>query len=331
MHRTMNDRSARIAMLLGLAPLAVVTFLLGGTIIEKSLVNRSGLQLTFGLTTLLICFAVAWIWRRHVRWHAKRIVWTSLLTLLVFAQIIAWQPMWSMPGCAQQDELLAAQSTGSIGIWCAGCAMLWWGLVVFRRQYRSNSRPEQGRLTMSSSAVRLAIGLALIPFLPALFFIVFLAMDKLANFNSTMEVCIAYEACAIVTVILWITLWRSSIEWKAFKRRMTVLLVLGLLLVPFSVFLPNGPWYWEMTQDTLPLLMLATWFIGTALAWRTKSPSFHGFTPNAPEQLEEIIRCPQCRYSLIGLREARCPECGWNSTLDDIVGRSLARVMDAED
>lgn len=44
----------------------------------------------------------------------------------------------------------------------------------------------------------------------------------------------------------------------------------------------------------------------------------------------ELARCPRCAYSLAGLPEVRCPECGWASTVDDIVGRSLMRVMEAE-
>lgn len=29
-------------------------------------------------------------------------------------------------------------------------------------------------------------------------------------------------------------------------------------------------------------------------------------------------RCPQCEYDMSGLREAKCPECGWFYTLDEL-------------
>jgi hypothetical protein len=31
------------------------------------------------------------------------------------------------------------------------------------------------------------------------------------------------------------------------------------------------------------------------------------------------VRCPQCRYSLVGLTECRCPECGFAFTLDGVI------------
>lgn len=33
------------------------------------------------------------------------------------------------------------------------------------------------------------------------------------------------------------------------------------------------------------------------------------------------VHCPECGYSLIGLRELRCPECGTNYTIDDLIRR----------
>jgi uncharacterized C2H2 Zn-finger protein len=31
------------------------------------------------------------------------------------------------------------------------------------------------------------------------------------------------------------------------------------------------------------------------------------------------VRCPGCGYSLIGLRELRCPECGMQFTIDELI------------
>ena len=33
------------------------------------------------------------------------------------------------------------------------------------------------------------------------------------------------------------------------------------------------------------------------------------------------VHCPECGYSLIGLRELRCPECGTGFTIDDLIRR----------
>jgi hypothetical protein len=41
--------------------------------------------------------------------------------------------------------------------------------------------------------------------------------------------------------------------------------------------------------------------------------------PISDEMREDIVRCPVCDYSMAGLREAKCPECGSEFTLDQLV------------
>ena len=31
------------------------------------------------------------------------------------------------------------------------------------------------------------------------------------------------------------------------------------------------------------------------------------------------VKCPECGYSLIGLRDLRCPECGATFTIDELI------------
>ncbi|MFQ5502943.1 MAG: hypothetical protein ACE5EQ_11700 [Phycisphaerae bacterium] len=271
------------------------------------------------------------IWRQYLSWNWARVCRIASFTLLVALQLILFKPMWAITGCVRAEMLLFGQTTSTSGLWWLCSALACWGLFVFRRQSRPAHRREKEIAPMTPNTIRLVVTLALIPLLPGLLMITGMALEDFTALGSKWRMCLAYELCAIVTVILCISLWRVTIEWNLRRRIGTHILLLAVLLVPFSVFLPPGTSVWEAFRDTMPLMMLGVWFIGTALVWRSKPPSLADFTSNDPEKLEDIIRCPQCRYSLIGLREARCPECGWNSTLDDIVGRSLARVMDAED
>lgn len=39
------------------------------------------------------------------------------------------------------------------------------------------------------------------------------------------------------------------------------------------------------------------------------------------------LRCPACEYSMVGLKEARCPECGHVYTLDELVGQQDFDVL----
>jgi len=44
--------------------------------------------------------------------------------------------------------------------------------------------------------------------------------------------------------------------------------------------------------------------------------------------MSEFVRCGSCGYSLVGLREVRCPECGWQSTVDEAVRRGMAEFIE---
>lgn len=68
-------------------------------------------------------------------------------------------------------------------------------------------------------------------------------------------------------------------------------------------------------------LVAGATFLGAAallLAWvPTMARAHRQRLMDANEQLN--VHCPSCGYSLIGLRELRCPECGTQFTLDELI------------
>ena len=71
---------------------------------------------------------------------------------------------------------------------------------------------------------------------------------------------------------------------------------------------------WRPLQYSAPFLALAIWFAGTAWLWRKRESPVVFAASNT-----EHVSCPQCSYNLKGLKEVHCPECGWTSTVDQIV------------
>lgn len=78
---------------------------------------------------------------------------------------------------------------------------------------------------------------------------------------------------------------------------------------------------------TSPLFAAALWFAGTAWLWRSKRIDLPEGNL-AESDLTDLVRCGECGYSLVGLREVRCPECGWQSTVDDAVRRGMAEFIE---
>ena len=71
----------------------------------------------------------------------------------------------------------------------------------------------------------------------------------------------------------------------------------------------------------------ATWLGSTALIWRETSAERR-------DRLARLgigaIGCPTCGYNLTGLREARCPECGSQYTLDQLYAAAAGEKADLD-
>lgn len=326
----MNDRAARIAMLLGLTPLTVFVWLAGGQLMDV-LQIESSLQGATLLATLVLGLAVVWIWRRYIPRTPARLTSTVALSALLLGQVLVWRPLWDMPGCANNDIMRVAQGLTTAGLWCIGCALSWWGVLRLRRKDRTPRVPDsidrqQGRSPMTPNTFRLAVGLALMPLLPGLFWMSGLALDHFLNLEDDLGIALAFEVCAVVVLAMWVGLWRRVVVWSPASRAWTLGLAAAILLVPWVGYLPDPPRPFDDILAVLPLFVLAAWFIGTAITWRTPGVARVTGANIDANTIDSIVRCPGCHYSLRGLREVRCPECGWTSTVDDIVARGLAAL-----
>ena len=113
---------------------------------------------------------------------------------------------------------------------------------------------------------------------------------------------------------------------------MTIYLAIAFLVSPglllWNPTLSSGPFVesWRVLCWLLPVFAWALWLAGTAWTWRSSQARISGEFAGSVA-IEVLVRCPACDYSLRGLHEVRCPECGWASTVDDIVERSLDRVL----
>lgn len=74
-------------------------------------------------------------------------------------------------------------------------------------------------------------------------------------------------------------------------------------------------------------LAAGLWFAGTAWLWRSDRIDLPAGLASESD-LSRFVRCGNCGYSLVGLREVRCPECGWGSTVDEVVRRGMAEFIE---
>jgi len=254
-----------------------------------------------------------WVWRRFVRWTLGRAAATAITMLVPLAQVLWWQPMFNV-GCITDNILRTGQNLSLIGLWVWVVVWLWWGLdrgwAVLRTRWPLTA---DGRRMMTPTARSLAAGMGLLPFLVGLWLIlcIFLVDVVRLDFNEH-SVLICNGVCAVVAVVVWILIWRRRVAWTR-RARIGTILSSGVLLhvavlVPLYAVLcfdSDG----EVCVIALPVVALGVWLMFTTFLWPARAVPVQ-------ERIEASVRCMRCGYSLRGLTATRCPECGFEPTLE---------------
>jgi len=344
----MTQSQSRIAFMLALAPGTFAVTVFCGELGPPSWSGVAWADSSqFACLIATLVFMAAWwaIWRPPLARQSRAVATTVAMAVLIIGQILVWQPIVHSTECAHDTTMLMAQSLGDLGLWCLGFALTWWGgrrwrELRRRRQWPSDSTAIKGTL-MTPGIVRLALGFSLIPLLPALFFIVVLLLDDFFSLHDQLAFTIGYAVCGIVAISIWLLAWRRAVCWTPRRTWMTALLVAAVFASAFSPFVPDIHDIVDTVIKVWPTLMLAVWFAGTAWVWRLQpgecSPDQLELTPaNALQKTLSTssalsVPCGKCSYDLRGLREARCPECGWTTTVDVLVRRGMVACLSLED
>jgi hypothetical protein len=183
---------------------------------------------------------------------------------------------------------------------------------------------------MTKLVARLILAMLILPLAGALF--LFLAFTVFGNSGppTLSQIAIIWTVEYAFIGAYWILLWRGSVRWNRERIIGTLLVTLTAVLcgaVGASIIL-------ELARAPLPLAMLIggglvpiVWVLGTVLVWKESSQ----------ERLERLktygtdaVCCPVCGYNMTGLREARCPECGGQFTIDELLTAQHEREQELE-
>ena len=191
---------------------------------------------------------------------------------------------------------------------------------------------------MTPNIARLAISLSFFPLGIGLFYVVETTQMYFGvNFGWWLDWS-SLEVCALFAVAAWLLLWRRSIVWNRRRRTVCIALSTAGIACPATILLPNGDelfgggqlaQVWDALRYTTPFFVCAAFIAGTAWSWRlAPGDAAEPWCAGATE-IERVLRCPSCDYSLRGLPAARCPECGWHSTVDELFAYCLELLSES--
>lgn len=300
----MSDRNTRLAVSFSLVPIALALFLAfeaGRVPLFSLALFRSHIQVSVLLTTVLVVAMYLRIWRAYVLWTQKRVVLTLLIVSAMIGHALLWYPALTY---GWPDLMCTAQALVLSGVCWAALTIVWWGVLP---------KPDlTRRKTMSPDGARFTSALCLVPLYTGSFILAeTLCRSAWGSVRDTYA-C-AFAICDLVMIAGWLALWRGRIVWTGRVVGGTV--SLGLVTLASSVAAAESVMQtWRPLQYSAPFLALAIWFAGTAWLWRKRESPVVFAASNT-----EHVSCPQCSYNLKGLKEVHCPECGWTSTVDQIV------------
>ena len=178
---------------------------------------------------------------------------------------------------------------------------------------------------MSRLIASILLSILLFPLAALLYIIAFFTLESYRGFGISNSIACLF-AGAITWAFMawyWVLVWRKTVKWTPARTARTLYAAMasvaagavagaltGLLEDDFGLFIGSV---------TAPLL----WLVATVLVWRETDAEratrlraqglqvSRGDGPGIP--------CPTCAYDMTGLKGTRCPECGSEFTLDELL------------
>jgi hypothetical protein len=132
----------------------------------------------------------------------------------------------------------------------------------------------------------------------------------------------------LVIILGWQLIWRDRLRTYPVGTAVRVGAVGGAFSAGVAVLvaldLATGGRVTELAVFLGSVSVPVTWLLLTITMWNNGPGQRHV----EDSTVEDAVRCLKCGYSMRGLSEARCPECGTRYTLDELLAAQPGREWD---
>ena len=191
--------------------------------------------------------------------------------------------------------------------------------------------PSTGRASYTSRPVprllsQILLATLMFPLGFMVYLSVFVAMEDFFQYDHEMRATVTAGFVTWVFVgMYWYRIWRPSVPWNA--RRVRATLIAAAVALAAGIVLGALGWVADEEVGTAIGSITAplAWLAAAVVAWRETDAER---AARLGKLAADSIVCPKCGYSLTGLAEARCPECGSQYTLSELLASQPGREPD---
>jgi hypothetical protein len=178
---------------------------------------------------------------------------------------------------------------------------------------------------MSQLISRILLTILIFPATVLFYCVAFLLIEELLVHSDEAAVVVAAVLSSAFMIAYWCLLWRRTVAWTP-QRLTRTFAALGGAAAAGGVIGASMLWLFPDEQWVAAFFSIAcgsvAWIILTIFVWREA-------TDERAERLRgsrDAVVCPNCGYNLTGLSGTRCPECGRQYTINELLAEQPARA-----
>lgn len=171
----------------------------------------------------------------------------------------------------------------------------------------------------------LILAFATILAVPVVYFTSFIVFDEWVTRDESAALVLASFVTGGVLVAAWVRVWYRQVVWDHRRRVLTAASVLFSLIFAGLIGLAVA----KLTRREGIGIFIGSmfgavgWLASTAIIWRETARER---CARLQSMSKGVLTCPRCGYNLTGLRGTRCPECGAEYSLDELVGIMFEQI-----
>jgi hypothetical protein len=177
---------------------------------------------------------------------------------------------------------------------------------------------------MSQLVARILLAIFVFPLATLVYIVTFAFIEDSSHHSRVFPWLIAGAIAWAFILTYWSLLWRRSVKRTTARRQGTFNAGVGACMVGIAVGAMGSridlEFGYFLGSVTAPIL----WLVASVFIWRETPAERAARLQNTNN---DAVVCPTCGYNLTGLKECRCPECGTQFTLDQLLASQPSRAQ----